>query len=226
MKRIFFTILFSSRLIALFGQNDTTSTKTPNEKDIEFERPFNFFAAAGASYMFSGDQYTVAISPYDNTIQFEKTFPILTRFSLGLVWNPLPNLSEANKEIYRKNKLILAGYEAARRHFAAALLVNVFQLGFSSDQINTNSPIDVGFGIGFRNENFLVLGTLEFTPIRTPRQYFLDKFKDKNLPLILAGSQEPVKSISVDDNTIFVNRIFPSIGIKIAYSFSKAKQAK
>jgi hypothetical protein len=201
---------------------DTRSTDTTNQQaqKVEFERPFNFFAAAGAAYMFN-EQYSVAVSPVDNTIQFEKTYPILTRFSLGLVWNPLKDESASNKADYFNKKLYNDAYRAARNNMAIALLVNVFQLGYTAGEINTSSPIDVGFGLGYRNSNFLILGTLEFTPIRSPRTYFTDQFKDQNKTLVLAGAKEPVRTISLDDNSIFVNRVYPSIGIKIAYAFSK-----
>lgn len=202
------------------GQNSTK--EAPQMADeVEWERPFNFFAAAGASAMF-GDHYSVAISPVDNSVQFEKTFPILTRFSLGLVWNPIPEKGEGYVESFFKNKRILPAYQAGRKHLAVALLVNIFQLSYS-DAFSASSPIDVGFGAGYRNSNFLILGTLEFTPLKTPRRYFVEQYKDKNLPLVLAGSLEPVRTVSTDDDKLFVNRIFPSIGIKIAYSFTKQK---
>jgi hypothetical protein len=195
-----------------------------------FERPFNFFAAAGASYRF-GDLYNVVVSPVDYTVQFEDVFPIHTRFSMGLVWNPFPDNSEVNQKEYsqkvlqfQSGTLAARSVEAARRHAAVALLINIAQLSFSSGEVNTTSPIDVGFGIGYRNDKFLILGTLEFTPMRTPRKYFADDFLDKDKTLILAGAQEPVRTISVEDDTLFTNKVFVSIGVKIAYAFTKSKE--
>lgn len=189
------------------------------KEDVEWERPINFFAAAGASYMY-GNHYSVAVSPVDNTVQFERTFPVLTRFSLGLVWNPLPDKDSNYVNKYFAEKKFYPAYKVARKHLAVALLINVFQLSYSND-FNASSPIDVGFGVGYRNENFLILGTLELTPLRTPRTYFIDQYINKNLPLILSGSTEPIRTISTDDNALFTNKIFPSIGLKIAYSFTK-----
>jgi hypothetical protein len=205
------------------GDNDSLTIEKPILKESEeWERPFNFFAAAGASLMF-GDHYDVTVSPIDNSVQFETTFPIITRFSLGLVWNPIAEKDEDYILAFLDKRKIYPTIKAARKHLAVALLVNVFQLSYSND-FNSGSPIDVGFGIGYRSSNFLILGTLELTPLRTPRTYFIDQFKDKDVPLILSGSTEPVRSISIDDNAIFVNRVFPSIGVKIAYSFTKQKQ--
>lgn len=186
----------------------------------EWERPFNFFAAAGASFMF-GDHYTVAVSPIDRTLQFEKTFPLLTRFSLGLVWNPLTKDETASS--FQNNKLFDKAYKIARNHLAVALLVNVLQLSFSSE-FSSSNPIDVGFGLGYRNKNFLILWTIELTPLRTPRQYIQNQYLDKNLTMTLAGAKEPVTTLNLEDNSIFVSKIFPSIGVKVAYSFSKEQK--
>lgn len=192
----------------------------------DFERPFNFFAAAGAAVRF-GDLYNVTVSPIDYTVQFEDVFPIHTRFSMGLVWNPFPDYSEENIKEYLKFKkggLADRTAKAARNHAAVALLVNIAQLSFASGEINTTSPIDVGFGLGYRNDKFLILGTLEFTPMRAPRKYFIDDFRDTDKTLVLSGAQEPVRTISIEDDTLFTNKIFVSIGVKVAYAFTKSKE--
>lgn len=235
MKNLLFLLLVFAQPI--MGQNEpkvNSSNKESEQTDKipkeDFERPFNFFAAAGAAVRF-GDLYDVTISPVDYTVQFEDVFPIHTRFSMGLVWNPFPDNSDENKKKYfdkvlkfKDGGLADRSIEAARRHAAIALLVNIAQLTFTSGEVNTTSPIDVGFGLGYRNDKFLILGTLEFTPMRTPRKYFLDDFLDKDKTLVLAGAQEPVRTISVEDNTLFINKIFASMGIKIAYAFTKSKE--
>ena len=227
-------IIISIILTLLFISNKCHSQEPnnhSNEIDIklpektEWEKPFNFFAAAGTSLMLK-NHYNVAVSPIDNTIHFERTYPIVTRFSLGLVWNPLPERRKKNEDgTFIKRRLIHRAYDLASEHFAVALLVNVLKLSNSNDFIdfNASSLIDVGFGAGYRLSNFLVLGTIEFTPLRTPRAYFINQYNNKNLQLIPSGSTEPIRTISTDDNALFVNKIFPSIGIKIAYSFTKQK---
>jgi hypothetical protein len=209
------------------GQNDLTRAENSEDQEsggkeveIEFERPFNFFAAAGASYRF-GNRYDVTISPVDYTVQFEEVSPLVTRFSLGLVWNPFPDKSEENVSLFRTKVKSNPEYKADRQNWAVALLINVFQLGFTAETINTSSPIDVGFGIGYRKSNLLILGTLEFTPMRTTRKYFEDQFNEQNKQLIPAEATEPVRSISSDDDTIFTDKIYFLLGIKIAYAFSK-----
>jgi len=202
--------------------NDEDNIIEVNPDTVPFEKPFNFFAAAGVSYRI-GIQYNVTISPIDYTVQFQEINPVITRFSLGLVWNPIKNISEKNIKRYIKNKKTQFAAKAIRSYFAVALLVNVFQLAYSSDDFSTSTPVDVGFGIGYRNSNFLILFTAEFTPVRMPRQYFIDDYNDKNKQLILSGNSEPERTINLNDNSIFFDKIFPSFGVKIAYAFSGKK---
>ncbi|MBU2994815.1 hypothetical protein KO500_00100 [Cellulophaga baltica] len=200
-------------------KNEIEQAKEDGE-EIIYERPFNAFISAGINVRI-GENYNVAISPIDNTVQFEKISPLNSGVSTGLVWNPF---TFPYKVFDYKGQDKDWHYEYRRNPFAIALLINVFKLSFSDEQANTTSPIDVGFGIGYRNDNLLILLTTEYTPIRQPRQYFIDGYKDKNLPLVLANSSEPVRTISSDDNSLFVTKLFPSIGLKIAYSFGKKKE--
>jgi hypothetical protein len=227
MRQTLLTIC--SLLMATFicyGQEDVKVDKKEieeakeNGEEIIYERPFNAFISAGINVRI-GDNYNVAISPVDNTVQFEKISPLNSGVSTGLVWNPF---TFPYKVYDYKGQEKDWHYEYKRHPFAIALLINVFKLSFSDEQANTTSPIDVGFGLGYRKDNFLILLTTEFTPIRQPRQYFIDGYKDKNLPLILANSSEPVRTISSDDNSLFVTKLYPSIGLKIAYSFGKKKE--
>ncbi|MBF8964297.1 hypothetical protein I0P70_13665 [Pontibacter sp. FD36] len=206
---------------------EVKATKEELEKDrakgdveIVFERPFNAFISAGISHRM-GRNYNVAISPVDNVVQFESVTSLNSGVATGLVWNPftvLYKISEPN------DKDIDWHYKYKRHPFAIALLVNLFKLSYSNDQSYTTSPIDVGFGLGYRSEKLLILVTGEFTPIRQPRKYFIDSYKGQNKQLILAGSQEPARTISPDDNSIFITRLYPALGLKIAYSFGAGKE--
>ena len=223
MKQITLTLIGLLLITMSYGQKEEKVERSEAEKakedgkEIIFERPFNAFISAGINIRF-GVNYNVAISPIDNSVQFEKISPINSGISTGLVWNPFV---KTYKVYDYKDQSKDWHYEIRRSSFAVALLINVFKLSFSDEQANTTSPIDVGFGIGYRKDNFMVLLTTEFTPMRQPRQYFIDAYKDKNLPLILANASEPVRSISSDDDSLFITKLYPSIGLKIAYSFGK-----
>ena len=106
--------------------NDDTDLSSVNPQDIdpegmEFERPFNFFVAAGAAGRF-GDHYSVTISPIDNTVQFEEAFPIITRFSLGAVYNPVAKKKEDVRKEYIETKRADTSFKQPRGTLAVALL--------------------------------------------------------------------------------------------------------
>lgn len=205
-------------------ENEKVSEKEIEEaiekgNKVVSERPFNTFISAGIN-VYTSDIYNVAVSPIDNTVQFEKVSRLNSGISMGLVWNPL----RAPYKVYEyKGKTVDWHYEYKRKAFAVALLLNVFRLSFGEEQANSTTPIDVGFGLGYRKNNFLLLFTTEFTPIRQPRKYFIDGYKEKDLPLIMANSNEPVKTISTDDNSLFITRLIPSVGLKIAYAFGERR---
>ena len=226
MKKITIVIAFLFQITISFAQDDIKVEKADIEKakedgtEIIYERPFNAFIAAGINIRM-GTNYNVTISPVNNAVQFEEVSSLNSGVSTGLVWNPF---SAPYKVFDYKGKTKDWHYEYKRKTFAVALLINVFKLSFSDEQANTTSPIDVGFGVGYRKDNFMILFTTEFTPIRQPRTYFIDAYKDKNLPLILANTTEPVKTISSDDDSLFITKLFPSVGLKIAYSFGSKKE--
>jgi hypothetical protein len=186
---------------------------------IEYEKAINIFAAAGFSCRI-GNLYSVAISPVDRTVQFDKVSPLNFSLTTGFIWNPFVY---PYKRYYYKDKTVDWKYEYVRTAFAVALLINVYNLNLGSAKVNYGSAIDGGFGIGYRKDNFCILGTLEFSYLRQPRNYFINQYKDKNKTLVLYNSSEPAQSISTDDNNIFVSKLYPSIGMRLAYTFGKQK---
>jgi len=189
---------------------------------IRFERPVNFLAAAGVSIRLS-PTYSVAVSPIDKTVHFERTSPVFSSLTTGLVWNPI---IRPYKIIYFKEKTKDWRYEYKTKPLCVALLINVFNLSFSGTQMNSTLPIDIGFGVGYRKKGFCALLTVEFTPLRQPQKYFYDDFTASDKQLIYAGSTEPITEISTDNDALFVTKLVPAIGFKIAYAFTSPSKEK
>ena len=186
--------------------------------DIKFKSPLYFFAAAGPSLRTS-EFKEVTISPIDQTVKFDEINNLTTRVSFGMYWIPCPIGRKDNDKISKFVEKVKTNsdYKEERDGFALSLLVNIFQLNTTT--FNT-SPIDVGFGVGYKTKNLLVLITAEFTPMRTPRDYFFKKFENNDTKLILNGKKEPESSINITDDNIFKSEVKPFLGIKIGYAFS------
>ncbi|MFY0632086.1 MAG: hypothetical protein JXR05_17130 [Flavobacteriaceae bacterium] len=183
------------------------------EDILNFKKPFNIFLAAGVGYTI-GTNYGVAISPIDNTVQFQEVPDLHSGISTGLVWTPWSFIYNVyNKETKEWE------YQEKSNGVSIALSINVFKLSFNGDDLNSTSSIDVGFGIGYKKNDFLILLSYDFIPRRQPRQFFIDEYKGQNKTLILSGTQEPVRSIDTKDDALFFTKLYQSVGIKIAYSF-------
>lgn len=188
------------------------------EQGLEFERPMNIFLAGGANLNLI-KTYDVTISPIDRTVQFQNLGLWKAFLSTGLVWNPFKNLLPGKKYLYdESNKKFI---NIQREKLAVALLIDVFQLSFNQDDVKAKTPFDVGFGLGWRSEELLILGTVEFSYTKQPRDYFYNKFKDGNQTLILPGANEPTLAIDEGNSGIFYSKLIPSLGLKIAYTFLK-----
>lgn len=213
-------------------ENEDEETKKITKKDIKsaeedgevikFERQVNFLAAAGVSFRIS-PTYTVAVSPIDKTVHFEKNSPAFSSLTTGLVWNPI---TRPYKVTYFKEKSKEWRYEYKTLPPCFALLINVFNLSLSGAQMNSTLPIDVGFGVGLRKNGLCVLLTMEFTPLRQPQKYFYDEFTASNKQLIYAGSTEPITEISTDNDNLFSTKLVPAFGFKVAYAFTAPSKEK
>ena len=208
-------------VLFLFSTKVLVAQATPTE----FERPINFFLAAGVNTPTIGKLYDVSISPIDYSVQFDQVKSPTTKITTGLLWNPFnPQKTENKKDLFIEGS---ANTVKKKSDFVVALLVNVYQLSFSESDLSTDIPLDLGFGFGLRFSKFAMLATAEFTPYRVPRNYFFKEFYNDsgsgNKQLIIAGTSEPVTSIDTGNDSLFKNKVFLSFGFKIAYAFTNTK---
>jgi hypothetical protein len=223
MKSFVNTILLVSLFFCVQAQNyeikafENLNANAQTETDsLEFERPFNFFLSAGAVWA-EKSLLDATVSPIDKTIQFQDKGRINTSISTGIIWNPFKDLND-NKRVLMKNQKPI---NIQRDLIAVALLIDIFQLNFDQSDLNRTVPLDVGFGIGIRTGDFLALITYELSHFRQPRDYFYNEFKEGNKQLTLPGEDGPTTRIDPTNDNIFYNKLIPSFGIRLGYSFVK-----
>ena len=66
-----------------------------------------------------------------------------------------------------------------------------------------------------------IYGVFEMYSIRQPKQWFIDEFKNGDKEYRVNNNIQ--SSFNSDDNNIFRNKLYPSIGLKICYSFDIIK---
>ena len=204
-----------------FGGEVKIATNSRTDTTVEKERPLNFFGSVGGTFS-TKSLYDMSVSPIDNTVRIENIKGFSNNISLGIVWNPIVRKEFVEKTYITKGRNIETEYEQERKNFAIAALSNVFQVAIANSQASLPASVDFGIGIGYRKDNFLALFTFELPTIRQPRQYMLDAFKDKNV-VAKRPDGNLITSFSITDNNVFISKVLPSVGIKLAYTFVEPK---
>lgn len=178
------------------------------KKKVIKEVNVSVFSSAGASTRL-GKSESAVISPIDRTLNFQKMRYGSSGVSVGGVWNPIYKYKDIS---YNEDK---DEYRLGAHWFSVALLLNIFKLEYS-EAFDVEAGVDVGFGLGYRKGNFLVLGTVEFINLQQPRDY-LKSFSGQTVTLF--GSEEPVSTIDQTNAAFFYNKTYATLGIKMAYTF-------
>jgi hypothetical protein len=87
----------------------------------------------------------------------------------------------------------------------------------------SKSNIDIGIGWGYRTSGgFTALLVAEFFPIKQPRDYFIEKYKNNDQQYTI--NNEVQTSVDLNDESIFYNKVAFSIGFKLCYTFDIVKR--
>ncbi|MES2429387.1 MAG: hypothetical protein V4556_00540 [Bacteroidota bacterium] len=178
-------------------------SKTDKTDSLKQQR---IFLVAGSSIsFFTTPVYNVTVSRPDTsgTVQFESISKINSAISAGIVFNPFSRNKFKQKEdgLDRENK------------FAIGFFLNYF-LSPKNKDIFSKRSFGASIGMGYTFGDFGILATCSFRKARTPRQYFIDQYKGKNLQFPGGPS-----SFSINDDRIFIDKWVPSIGLTFCYLF-------
>lgn len=201
------------------ASNSVIPTSASNNSDDNYgwAKRISFIVGGGVSGVINTVYQDVAIDKATNAVLIEKADKMRTNLSLGILFTPFVSDVKRTIEISETEKKII--YE----HYPKGITFGFFFNPFELSAVNTtqSSPIDLGFGVGYRSGAFTVLATADFFSLRQPKQSFIDKYQGKNLPYTINSQIQT--SINTNEDGVYRSQKFTAIGIKIAYTFDIVK---
>lgn len=195
--------------------------KTKMSTDNFSKKNFAFIIGGGVSYLQSDRYLKPIVNQSNNNVIIEKASNLNPNFSLGIVYTPwiynvegqLPAMDE--KGAYKLVDVI----NEVPKGPSMALFFNPLSIDVSEAALN--KAVELGIGIGWRWGDFSLFLTYENLITRQPRDYFIEEYSsnDKNYTV----DDEIQKSIDIDDDSIFTNKVLEAVGFKMVYSFGVIK---
>jgi len=225
MRNIFLIItiigLFSFSMLAQEGEKkekeeSEATSSSENNSDHGWNKRISFFIGAGASVM-TGDVYeSPIIDRTNNNVIIEKASNLKPNMSTGIIYTPwVYNVKRLIQTNIDGKDTIIYKYDYQPRKLSFALFIN--PLSLSGANSNLSSTVDLGIGVGWREDNFAFFLTAEFFSLQQPRDYFIDAFKSNDEQYLVGG--EAQTAIDLNDNSIFKDKVMIAFGFKLVYTF-------
>ncbi|HLV24337.1 MAG TPA: hypothetical protein VKY36_06115 [Moheibacter sp.] len=225
MKAIKLLMLIMS-IQLLNGQEIKSISSTENllsseQENYGWNKRISFFVGAGTSVMVNKVYELPIIDRTTNNVIIEESGRLKPNVSMGIVYTPFVYTITRTIKYTGENgeEKIKKIYHYEPKHFSVALFIN--PISFTSANSNLNNTVDLGFGLGWRSDNFSAFLTMEFFSLKQPRDYFIKQYENNDRKYII--DDEIQTSIDTGDNSIFKNKVMTSFGIKLAYTFDIAK---
>lgn len=225
--KIYFIVLLIVPFISFSQKTETeTETETASKEltdeetstdNFGWNKRISFFVGAGISSISNTVYELPVIDKTTNNVIIEESNSLKPNVSMGIVYTPFVYDVERRINYRDENGVAKTKYitEHVPKHFSVALFINPISLASANSNLNTT--VDLGFGLGWRSDNFSVFATMEFFGLQQPRDYFIEEFKGNDKKYIIA--EEVQTSIDITDNSIFRTKVMTSFGIKLAYTF-------
>jgi hypothetical protein len=201
------SLLFALNGASLFSSGQTTdeSKKDPT---------FSLIVGLGSSYVVNTVYQDPVINSTNGYVIIEKADKMRYSGTLGFSYTPyLSRIESVDTE-----------GKPTVKYKPRGITMAIFANPVSLSTISGSTSLDWGAGLGYRFIGVSLLGTVEFFNVKQPKQYFIDQFKDKNLPLVVNNNIQT--DISTSDNSIFRNKGIASFGIKLVVPIDVLKNIK
>lgn len=209
-KKIF---LFNVLLI-LFGNYSFSQSSSNN---YGWNNRISFFVGAGTSMITDEVREIPVIDKTTNFVIIEDAGKIKPNASMGIVYTPwVFNVKRKIKYIDSNGEeQVKFKFEHEPKHFSIALFINPISLTAANS--NLSNTIDLGYGLGWRSDNFAIFATMEFFRLKQPRNYFVKTYLENDKQYVIGG--EIQTTIDINDTSIFKNQVMTAFGLKLAYTF-------
>lgn len=179
-------------------------------------KKINFVVGVGPRYALGKIYKDPYVNLTNNFVVIEEARKLSSNLSFGIVYTPyLYKIKNLEEEYF-----IYKG-------ISFSTFISPSTLGtFSSDSNNAFFDyVDFGFGMGWKfASGIMILGTLEFATLRQMNDSFVSDYKGNDLQYVIDGDIQ--KSFNSDDKSIFHNRLLPTLGVKVCYTFDIVKSFK
>lgn len=180
-----------------------------NEPEKSINSRISFVVGFGSSYTVDNVYQMPVVSTLDNKVKMEIGQRERLNATLGIVYTPY---------IYRIiDNEHPEGY-LATKGLSFVGFFNPVSILKNSNLEDNFSLSNFGIGVGLKTVMGIgIYGVFEMYSIKQPKQWFIDEFKNGDKEYKVNNNIQ--SSFSSDDNNIFRNKLYPSIGIKVCYSF-------
>ncbi len=193
-----------------------------SEDNFGWENRFALMVGGGTSIVINDLYEDPVIDRVTGNVIIEKTDKLRPNLSIGLMYTPyVVDVERTISTLDDKGKAVkLKVIEHYPKGITFGLFLNPVTLA-SLSNTSLASTVDLGFGIGYRAKNVALLLTSEFFRVNQPREYFVERHEQNNMPFTI--NDELQTAIDTSDRSIFKNKVVTSVGLKLAYSFSLVK---
>lgn len=194
----------------------------PQEQKENLRR-VGFIAGFGMNNAMKDIYRVPTIDEVQNFVRLEKDEPYRANFSFGISYTFGDQYWTKYYFNEEKTENQVDDVKQNIRGTTFCLFLNPSVFGSLSSN-NISTPVDMGFGMGYRWGHFSIFGTLEMFRLSQPRQYFIDKYYKKELAYVVDGQNQTM--IDPKNDNIFVSKWYTAVGVKFCYTLNIITKSK
>ncbi len=199
---------------AAYAKANAEKELSENLDKVKFGDNVRVFVSLGPAVSFS-KLYDPVLSPIDSSLRLQTLFPVSFILSTGVAVSAKGRKAELIKDskgssfdpsnYYRKPSLL-------------SFIANVNLAQFSSGSSSFNQKITGGIGLGIRaSDDFYVSITYDINVARQLRDYYIDNYQDKQIPLGKNPRSSVLGNLDSSNNQFFFDSYYSGVSVKFVY---------